>query len=87
MVTFANLGFCVALLVTLIFQCQGQPLSVLWQEPSKCIPNAAAPMTMGYLNALIDFLILLLPIRMVWMLQLPVQRRLAVSGIFGLGMM
>ena len=44
-----------------------------------------APITFGFINAFIDLLVLLLPVRMVWNLQLPVKRRLAVGGIFGLG--
>ena len=42
---------------------------------------------MGFLNAAIDMLILLLPIRMVWTLQMSPKRKMAVSGIFALGTM
>ena len=41
---------------------------------------------MGFLNAVIDLLILLLPIRMVWTLQMSPKRKVAVSAIFGLGL-
>ena len=86
-ITTSAVGFCIALLVTVIFQCQSQPLFTLSLSPGKCLTDSAAPMAMGYVNASIDFVILLLPTRMVWMLQMPVRRRLAVCGIFGLGMM
>ncbi|MCJ1453226.1 hypothetical protein MMC28_003572 [Mycoblastus sanguinarius] len=49
--------------------------------------NVTGPATarMGFLNALIDFLILLLPIYPVWTLQMSSKRKMAVTGLFGLG--
>lgn len=44
-------------------------------------------MKMGWLNAAIDFAILLLPVRIVWTLRLPTKQKLAVCGIFGLGLL
>ena len=42
---------------------------------------------MGFLNAILDTLILVLPIRMVWSLQMSSKQKLGVSAIFALGSM
>ena len=42
---------------------------------------------MGFLNAILDTLILVLPIRMVWSLQMSFKQKLGVSAIFALGSM
>lgn len=42
-------------------------------------------MTFGIITIILDFILLLLPVPIVWALQLPVKQRLAVCGLFFLG--
>ncbi len=52
-----------------------------------CRPNFALAKIVGAVNAAIDLTILLLPVPMVWGLQMPRKRKIAVSGIFGMGLL
>ena len=83
---FLALGFFIALLVSLAFECAPKSIATLWNSPSDCHPSHNDPVIIGFLNALIDMLILLLPIKMVWSLQMPRRRKFAVCCIFGLGL-
>ncbi|KAL6719812.1 hypothetical protein ACLMJK_001733 [Lecanora helva] len=83
---FLIVSFCIVLMSTLAFECAPKPLATLWNSPSSCNPNHDDGVIIGFINALIDLLILILPVRMVWTLQMPVKRRLAVCGIFALGL-
>lgn len=82
---FFVIGFCIAILVALPFQCKGKPLSTIWDSPADCKTNHNDPVIIGFVNAVIDMFILILPIRMVWVLQISAKRKLAVCCIFGLG--
>ena len=45
------------------------------------------PMIGAWLNILIDVCLLVLPMRMVWMLQLSAKRKIGVCALFALGLM
>ena len=79
----------VALLVALLaFQCtQCTPISSIWNDLGSCLPSQTKTSSHGFINALIDSAILVLPIRMVWSLQMPQKQKLAICGVFGLGML
>ena len=78
-----------ALLAGLLQQCGPVPISTLWRSPAICAPTSgtAGPAIMGFLNATLDTLILVLPIRMVWSLQMSFKQKFGVSAIFALGTM
>ena len=82
--------YFVALLAGLLKQCGSVPVSTIWLAPATCAHNRKetfAPAVMGFLNAVLDTLILVLPIRMVWSLQMSRRQKFGVSGIFALGFM
>lgn len=77
-----------ALFASLLTQCGPVPVSVLWRSPALCAHgNIYGAAIMGFLNAILDTLILVLPIRMVWSLQMSFKQKLGVSAIFALGSM
>ena len=67
------------------------PITDIWNlGPSnqhRCVQGAAHYIVNGVSNVVTDVLILCLPIRVVWSMQLPFRSKLALSFIFLLGAM
>ncbi len=84
--TFVAL-FLVGVIIQLCLQCYPQSVDHLWNMMDFCRPNFALAKIVGAVNAAIDLTILLLPVPMVWGLQMPRKRKIAVSGIFGMGLL
>ena len=65
------------------------PRRKLWMPsiPGKCINNAAVFVSGGAINMITDFAILALPIVLVWRLQMPTRRRVAISAVFATGVL
>ena len=86
-----NIGFTLVIqvqgMVGILRQCGSHPVSSLWKTPSSCPAQNYHYMVWGFINALTDLLILLLPIYPIWTLQMPPKRKIAISGIFSLGLM
>ena len=61
------------------------PVHIIWDQPGSCLPDIPRMAAMGFLNAALDLMILILPIRTVWSLQMATKRKWAVSAVFGLG--
>lgn len=81
--------FTIAMTFALAFQCQ--PVNAGYDKSitdAKCwTPHIhyAVLMTQGVIMFLLDVLILSLPIRPVWKLQMPVKKRLMILGLFAIG--
>ena len=71
----------------IIFQCT--PVHKAWDGEVKghCLNLIKLGVASGYINIVTDFLILLLPIPMVWSLQLSRNLRLAIIAIFATGIL
>ncbi|KAL2041467.1 hypothetical protein N7G274_005849 [Stereocaulon virgatum] len=69
-------------------QCGGRPLSTLLHSPPLCQGRGALAgvSATGFANAIIDTVIFVLPVRMVWSLQMSYGRKWAVSAMFSLGL-
>lgn len=80
-------AYSIVLFITNMAQCAPNPPSALWRDRAGCGPNIAEAATMGYLNAFVDLTILILPIRMVWTLQMSTKQKIAIAAVFGLGFM
>ena len=65
------------------------PFERNWNKtiPGSCVDLVTFFRWNGICNLLIDFLILLLPLPMVWTLNIPVRQRLELTGIFALGLL
>ena len=75
----------VVLFVRALTQCVPRPLSSTWTHPGSCSTSTDATI-MGAANAVIDLVILILPMRMTWTLQMKLKRKIGVCMIFGLGL-
>lgn len=65
-----------------IFECQ--PIEVAWEPSTKgrCIHLSIATMFMACMNFITDFVTLLLPMPLLWRLQISKERKLQLIGIF-----
>ena len=79
------LCYSITLFFGVIFQCN--PIKGAWDLTlgAKCINLSLVILTMSCLNALTDFITLLLPLPLLWKLHLPRQRKVQLMGIFLLG--
>jgi hypothetical protein len=64
-----------------------QPIDSFWNraKPGKCLNFNIMFLATGIIDTLIDLMILLLPVRIAFTLQLPTKTKIAVAGIFALG--
>ena len=83
-------GWCIAVVFAAIFQ--ASPPSVLWTTNLKDMPKGAHHIDFAaYLvgsavpNVVMDFAILLLPMSIVWQLQICMSRKMALSAVFAVG--
>ena len=75
----------VAVVLVSIFSCT--PVNGFWDVdiPSTCVSSIAFFEWTTLTNVLGDIMILVLPVRRVWKLQMNVRQKIAVSGMFLLG--
>ncbi|KAL5043936.1 hypothetical protein BDW71DRAFT_110439 [Aspergillus fruticulosus] len=70
-----------------IFQCR--PIKAYWdpepQYPHTCLNDGAIVFSASTINIFTDVLTTILPMPLIWKLKLPTRQRLAVMGIFSLG--
>ena len=73
------------MILLLIFQCK--PIKGYWNSDPEadCISNAKVFIAMASLNTITDFLVLSLPLPLLWKLQMPRGMKLQVMGIFSVG--
>lgn len=85
MVVAISIGL--ALLILGVTGCSPHPLSQIVKKKSSCNINSSAAAILGFMNAASDFLIVVLPIRMCWSLQLSRKQKLGLFAVFGLCLM
>lgn len=73
--------------IDICLQCLPESVDHLWNLQASCHPNFAVAKIIGGVNAFLDITLLILPIPMVWKLQMPRKRKMVVSGIFGIGLL
>lgn len=66
-----------------------QPVSYFWNklQTGRCINEVDFFRGNGITNMMLDFLVLVLPLPMVWRLDLKLRQKLVVTGIFMLGIL
>lgn len=89
-VIYSVLGFiCVytiAALNIIVFQCR--PIRYFWDRasiPGMCMDEIRAIIGLSIPNICTDFIILIIPLPLVWRLRIPRAQKLAVTGAFLLG--
>lgn len=76
-----------ALFFATVFECS--PVAALWDYSisGHCIDAKILPYISGVVSSLQDIYVLVLPIRLVWNLNLSYARRVRLIGVFGLGIL
>lgn len=77
--------YSAVMVITVIFQCR--PINRIWNASVKaeCIDISKLWTVMASLNVLTDFLVLCLPLRKLWRLQMRRGTKLQLIGIFSIG--
>lgn len=84
-----NIAFLTAYLVAFYIGNTTQciPLSELWNLNDRCQPSLLSEEIFGSFNAAVNLSILLLPISIVWSREMPRKQKVAVCGVFLLGLL
>ena len=85
-ITFALVtAWFIAVEITVLAECQ--PITSLWNfsEKGHCIDLNRFFLGAGIANVLLNTVILLLPLPMIWTLEIEKKHKLALSGVFMLG--
>ena len=82
-----NVAYCGACALAYLFSCR--PESKTWNIalPGTCISLTLLDKVIGALNILTDFLILILPIPIVWGLSMTRSKKVGLSAVFGTGVL
>lgn len=85
----ASVVWLVVVVFINIFQCR--PLTAAFDPEAvftdRCINLQAYYLGLTALNLGLDLVILFLPLQMIWQLKLPMKQKLALSGIFSIGIL
>ncbi|OTA95586.1 hypothetical protein M434DRAFT_196250 [Hypoxylon sp. CO27-5] len=83
----ATVAYYVACFFTFIFQCW--PREAIWNTAMEaeaiCIDFKAATLVSGIINMVLDIGIFLAPLWAIWLLQMPMKRKMGVLSVFGVG--
>lgn len=79
--------YIIADVLLVIFECT--PINKAWDPlvPGHCIDQVKLGVAIGYFNLVTDCMILILPIPMLWALQLALRMKLAVLAVFMTGIL
>ena len=83
-----TMAFCVAYFFAILFQCH--PIAFYWDltiPNGRCENQTIIFLATASLNLFLDVIIVLMPIPVVWSLQMSTLRKVAVTAIFGMGIM
>jgi len=82
---FVSIAFGISSIFTAALQCR--PLSKLWipEQPGSCVHIITFYYANAAINIITDAIIYLMPIKVLWALQLPKRQRLGLIFLFSLG--
>jgi hypothetical protein len=82
-----TVAFYVAFLVTTQFYCS--PREKIWHTwlPGTCLNRRLIDSSSALFNAVLDFVIFILPQRVIWSLNISTSKKLGVSLIFSIGLL
>lgn len=76
-------------MVGLFLECR--PLQDYWEtmqyNPSNCIDQNASTFSFSITNLATDLMVLVLPMRVLWMLKLPIRERLVLITLMSIGIL
>ena len=82
---FINIGWGIAFTLGFVFQCR--PVSAGWKtsigvDEQTCVNLIAYNYISAASTIVLDVLIIIMPWPMIWKLQMPLRRKIAVTGVF-----
>lgn len=83
-----TVAFCLAYFFAILFQCH--PIAFYWDQTipnGTCVNQTQLFLATACLNLVLDVIIVLMPIPVVWSLQMSTLRKAAINAIFGMGIM
>lgn len=85
------MALCIAYVPTFItvFMTQCSPVSAAWDPVlslTNCRPRETHELVSVAINVVLDLMVVLIPIPVIWNLQMPTQKKVAVIGMFSLGL-
>lgn len=86
-VASAVLAFMTAAIITVCVLCQ--PVALNWNRSLKghCGSTLKTELASGGANAILDLTLTVIPLPVVWRLQMPARKKATVSAVFSLGVM
>ena len=82
---WANLLYCIALVLVVLLDCVGQPHAVGFTLEHTCIKGYPLMMSASVINVTSDVVLLIIPLVKVWGLQMKLRRKLGLLTIFVVG--
>jgi hypothetical protein len=78
---------CCSFVIGILVQCH--PLPYYWDKSigGTCVPDSVGFILTAVVNMVMDLLVIFLPVRVIWRLQMDKRRKIAISIVFGLGAM
>ena len=73
-------------IIRMFFLCR--PLAYTWNKTianGSCVNLPAVYLSVSIINLLLDVMVIILPMPMLWKLQMPASKKLVISGVFGIG--
>lgn len=73
-------------IIRICFLCR--PIPYLWDKTipnGTCLDLTAAYLSVSGINLILDITVVALPMPIIWTLQMPTSKKVAVSAIFGMG--
>lgn len=89
MAAYVAMTLTAAYIITIILEtlliCR--PFAYFWDKSihGTCGNEVITYLTAGIFNLIIDVIIVILPMPMLWGLQMPMAKKIALTGIFGIG--
>lgn len=83
-----NIAWGIWAFLNLLVSCT--PIAYIWDPTipgAHCLDHVAVYISVGVIEIVVDACIFLLPIPMVWKLQLPLRSKIELSLIFGISLM
>lgn len=75
-------------IIRICFLCE--PITYLWDKKTAngtCLNIIAAYLSISAINLILDIIVVALPMPLLWTLQMPKPKKLAISVVFGMGIM
>lgn len=81
-----TIAYWLSTIIRMFFLCS--PLAYTWDRTipgGSCVNLSAAYLSVSIINLLLDVMVIVLPMPMLWRLQMRTAKKIALTAIFGIG--